>query len=116
MFTYKTIEAPKENKKKYTQGFAVNSAMVGTQIAASKTKGKVLFVVIRKPIGGGQSMALSEQPPDKHPFELIQTSKVVVSAETKEINVKVILEELSVNAEIDFSQFSEIRIIFQGFI
>ena len=115
-FEYETIDAPIKNKKKYTQGFAVNNAVVGTQVAASKTRGKVLFVVVHKPLGGGQSMAWTEEPPEKHPFELIQTERIIVSPKEQGIDVKVILEELSVNAEIEFKQFSEIVIVFQGFI
>ena len=76
--------------------------------------GKTLTIIITpvQPTGGGGQVYYQELEP--HPFRLIETKAIVVPIRKPNINVKVTIEELDVNAELDFMQYNKIRIIFRG--
>lgn len=77
--------------------------------------GKTLTIIIT-PVqpearGGGGYI---EQPPEQHPFRLIETKAIVVPIRKPDIIVKVSMEELYVEAKHTFTKYNKIRIMFQG--
>ena len=76
--------------------------------------GKTLTIIItpvEPPRGGG---TVYYQEPEEHPFRLIETKAIVVPIRKPNINVKVTMKELDVQAEHRFTEYNKIRIIFRG--
>jgi len=93
-----------------TKGFGTESSLV------TQGFGKTLTIIItpiepEKRAGGGGYI---EQPPEQHPFRLIETKAIVVPIRKPNIIVKVNIEELDVGAEHVFTKYNKIRIMFQG--
>lgn len=64
----------------------------------------------REGVGGGYI----ELPPEKHPFELINTKDINIPFNNPNITVKVNMIELEVNAEYVFTKYNKINIVFKG--
>jgi len=90
-----------------TRGFGALSKILTRGFGSTIT---IIVTPIIKPSGGG---GLIELPPEPHPFRLIETKRIKVEKK-QNISVKVIKEELKVEAEYKFDKYNKIKIIFKG--